>query len=164
MKKVKTRMTISRLSTTILVVLLSKPSAAADIAFNAYLEFPLGGGSPSFGLRANPSTRSFSGIDNDSTEKPQLEFELRYGAKTPPTFLVNGFPIRQSLILNASDGGESQATENGFDWWWLGAAALGVGVIVAATHIDFGDSNVSVCSGTNCPPEEKPPPEPEPTD
>ncbi len=164
MKREKTRMTVSRLSTAILVVLLSKPGAAADIAFNAYLEFPLGGGSPFFGLRANPNTGILSSVNDDSTETPRMEFELRYGAERSPTFLINGFPIKQSLMLNASDDGKSQATENGFDWRWVGAAALGIGVIVAATHIDFDDSSISVCSGPNCPPEDKPPPEPEPTD
>lgn len=156
-------MTISRMGAAILVALLSKPGVAADVAFNAYLEFPLGGGSPFFGLRASPDTGIYPGASDNAIETPRMDLEIRYGAERSLAFLINGFPIPRSLMLNVSDDGESQATENGFDWRWVGAAALGVGVVIVATQIDFGDTSLNACSGTNCPPEEDPPEETEPS-
>lgn len=156
MKKKNTQITVNRLSTAILAILLCNPSAASDIAFNAYLEFPLGGSSsPFFSFRAGPDATIYTGVSEDSAATQRMEFKLRYGAGRSPTFFINGVPVTRSLILNASGTGKSQTTENGFDWRLVGAAALGIGVIVAATQIDFGSTDLSACSGKDCPPKEE---------
>ena len=146
-----------------LLALMSNPSSAADIAFNAYIEIPLGGGSPIFALGAGPQTNSYSDIESDFSARPRMGLELRYAAEESPTFLINGVTLPQSLLVNAAGGGASDAAESKLDWRFIVGAALGVGLIVAIAASD--DSSVSVCSGSNCPPEEKPPPEePEPSE
>jgi hypothetical protein len=162
MRRQTNRLTVGQLTIALLFALPSNPGVAADVAFRAYLGIPLGSGSPYFGFGAGLEAGAFSHEEYDLAKSPRMEFELRYGTEAGPAFLVNGFPITRSLILNASDGGESHGTENQFDWRAVLGAALGIGLIVAIANAD--DVTIKACSGTNCPPEEKPPPQPDPTD
>jgi hypothetical protein len=155
-KLMRRQTTVGQLTIAILFALPSSPGTVADVTFNAYLGIPLGSGSPYFGFGAGLEARTFSHEEYDLAKSPRMEFELRYGTEGSPAFLVNGFPITRSLILNASDGGESHGAENQFDWGMIVGAALGVGLIVAITNAD--DVTIKACSGTNCPP--KPPPQP----
>lgn len=156
------RSTVGLLTLATLFALPGNPGVAADIGFRAYLGIPLSGGGPYFGFCAGLEAGILLSADDDPTKLPRAEFELRYGTEDGPAFLVNGFPIVRPLVLNASDGGKSQGTENPIDWRAIGAAALGIGLIVAVANAD--EVTVRACSGTNCPPEEKPPPQPKPPD
>ena len=142
---------------------LSGSAYAAELAFNAYFGIPLGSDRPFVGARFGLDRAPPVQAEPAFTLTMQRGLDLRYDGVKDRSLTLNGFPIvHSSRRLSIGDSGDeaSSATETIIDWRVVAAAVVGAGLIVAVATAD--DVSVKACSGTKCPPPEKPPPEPEP--
>jgi hypothetical protein len=140
------------------VLLLSASAPATDLGLNAYVGLPFGGHGPFFGVRTGPDSQIFSPAGVAPEDMPNAAIDFRFGGEDGSTLSMNGIPIVRSPIRYAS---EDEATDSGrknLGWWTVVGLAATAGLIYAFVESD-SDVNVNVCSGPNCPPEEKPPPE-----
>ena len=96
-------MIVNRTTVAMLILLLSTPGTAADVAYNAYLGIPLGGGSPYFGINAGLEAGTVPNTDHDLPNAPRMKLDLRYNGKRNLVFSINGFNIRHPLMHHASN-------------------------------------------------------------
>ena len=138
--------------------LLGAPVAAENLTFNAYIGIPLGGGSPFAGVGTRQNIGSFSHDSHGSPQPSQVKLDLRFSPKEGTVLSLNDIALTQAPFQHASHNGATGSGQGYTHWQIALGAALGVGLIVAIAE---SDSSVKICSGTNCPPEEEPPAEPE---
>ena len=104
------------------------------------------------------------GISHDphgSPQSSQVKLDVRFSPKGGTVLSLNDIALTQTPVRHASDDGITKSDQGNIHWQTILGAAIGVGLIVAIAE---SDSSVKICSGTNCPPEEEPPVEPEAAD
>lgn len=142
----------------IALLLLSASAPATDLGFNAYLGLPFGGDGPFFGVKTGPDSQIFSVAGDASEDMPNGAIDFRFGGEDGSTLSMNGVPIVRSPIRYASEDETADSGRKDLGWWTVVGLAASAGLIYAFVESD-SDVNVNVCSGPNCPPAEKPPPE-----
>ena len=140
------------------LLLLSASAPAADLGLNAYLGLPFGGDGPFFGVKTGPDSQIFSPVGDAPQDAPNAAIDFRFGGEDGSTLSMNGIPIVRSPIRYASEDESSDGARSNVGWWTAVGLAASAGLIYAFIESD-SDVKVNVCSGPNCPPEEKPPPE-----
>ncbi len=142
----------------IALLLLSTLAPATDLGLNAYLGLPFGGDGPFFGVKTGPDSQIFSPAGDATEDAPNATIDFRFGGEDGSTLSMNGIPIVRSPIRYASEDETADSGRKNLGWWTVVGLAASAGLIYAFVQSD-SDVKVNVCSGPNCPPEEKPPPE-----
>ncbi|MGB5775938.1 MAG: hypothetical protein WBP89_14900 [Sedimenticolaceae bacterium] len=142
----------------IALLLLSTSAPATDLGLNAYLGLPFGGDGPFFGVKTGPDSQIFSLAGDAPEDAPNATIDFRFGGEDGSTLSMNGIPVVRSPIRYASEDETADSGRKDLGWWTVVGLAASVGLIYAFVQSD-SDVKVNVCSGPNCPPEEKPPPE-----
>lgn len=148
----------SAIGIALLLLSASASAPATDLGFNAYLGLPFGGDGPFFGVKTGPDSQIFSVAGDASEDMPNGAIDFRFGGEDGSTLSMNGVPIVRSPIRYASEDETADSGRKDLGWWTVVGLAASAGVIYAFVESD-SDVNVNVCSGPNCPPAEKPPPE-----
>jgi hypothetical protein len=138
--------------------MISASAPATDFAVIAYLGLPFGGDGPYFGVKTGPDSQVFSLSGDAPEDVPNGTIDFRFGGEDGSTLSMNGIPIVRSPIRYASEDESTDSGRKNLGWWTVVGLAATAGLIYAFVESD-SDVNVNVCSGPNCPPEEKPPPE-----
>ena len=140
------------------LLMISASAPATDFAVIAYLGLPFGGDGPYFGVKTGPDSQVFSLSGDAPEDVPNGTIDFRFGGEDGSTLSMNGIPIVRSPIRYASEDKSTDSGRKNLGWWTVVGLAASAGLIYAFVESD-SDVNVNVCSGPNCPPEEKPPPE-----
>jgi hypothetical protein len=140
---------------------LSEPLSAEGLAARAYFGLPLGAGKPFFGLRGDIES-PFGPLDQSAPilARP-ADVDLRFSARDGAGLSINGVALDPVFRRYASEDDSADRpakSGNEFDWYNVAGIAVGVGLIAAVIAAD--DVRIQACSGTNCPPEKEPKPEP----
>ena len=148
----------------ILAAALASTSATATaegLTAWAYLGLPFDAGKPFYGLRGDVDRPSSPLAATTPLLGETAYLDLRFGGTESVNLSIKGVALdsvlgRYYATDDEAAGGPAKPGDE-FDWYHVAGILVGVGLVAAVIAAD--DARIEVCSGPNCPPEEKPKPE-----